>query len=88
MGIEDGQTARVSTKIGSIEIPAKVTEDLMKGVVWIPHGWGRTTQEIPEMAVEKLGINVNLITDDNWKKLEPLGGMVMLDGIPVKVEKV
>lgn len=88
LGIKDGQKTRVSTRIGSIELLAKVTDDLMKGVVWIPHGWGRTVQAVPEMAVEKRGVNVNLITDDDWTKLEPLGGMVMLDGIPVKLEKV
>ena len=87
LGIEDCQTVRISTKVGSIEIPAKITDDLMDGVVWIPHGWGRTVQNVPEMAVEKRGVNVNLITDDDWTKLEPLGGMVMLDGIPVKLER-
>jgi anaerobic selenocysteine-containing dehydrogenase len=87
LGINDGQNTRISTKIGAIELPAKVTDDLMKGVVWIPHGWGRTSQDVPDMAVDKLGANVNLITDDDWTKLEPLGGMVMLDGIPVKIEK-
>lgn len=86
--IEDSQIVRVSSITGSIEIPAKITDELMKGVVWIPHGWGRTVHDVPEMAVEKRGVNVNLITDDDWRKLEPLAGMVMLDGIPVKIEPV
>lgn len=87
LGIQDGETIKVSTGVGSIEIPAKLSEDMMQGVVWIPHGWGRTVETVPQMAVEKRGANVNLITDDDWHKLEPFAGMVMLDGIPVKLEK-
>ncbi len=88
LGIDDNDVIRVSTRIGSIDIPARMTDDLMKGVVWIPHGWGRTIKNVPEMAAEKKGVNVNLITDDDWTKLEPFGGMVMLDGIQVKLEKI
>jgi len=85
LGINDDQQIRISTNIGSIEIKARITSDLMKGVVWIPHGWGRTVKKIPDQARAKTGINVNLITDDNWKNLETYAGMVLLDGIPVKI---
>jgi formate dehydrogenase (coenzyme F420) alpha subunit len=50
-GIADGDTMTVTTKRGSIEINAKVTEDIVPGVVCIPHGWAEanvnilTTQE-------------------------------------------
>lgn len=88
LGIDDYDNIRVSTRIGSIDIPARITRDLMKGVVWIPHGWGRTIENVPELAVEKKGVNVNLITDDDWTKLESFGGMVMLDGIQVKLERM
>ncbi|MHA1144669.1 MAG: molybdopterin-containing oxidoreductase family protein [Candidatus Helarchaeota archaeon] len=88
LGIEDFQVIRVSSKTGSIEIPIKTTPDLMSGVIWIPHGWGRTIQDIPEIAIEKRGINVNVITDDNWNNLETFAGMVLLDGIPVRLDKI
>jgi len=54
----------------------------------VPHGWGRMVKKFPEIAKEKKGINVNLIIDDNWKNLESFAGMVLLDGIPVKIEKI
>ncbi len=88
LGIEDYQVIRVRSPISSIEIPVLTTPYLMSGVVWIPHGWGRTIQTVPELAKEKRGVNVNLITDDNWKNLESFAGMVLLDGIPVKLEKI
>jgi anaerobic selenocysteine-containing dehydrogenase len=88
LGIEDYQPIRVVSPINSIEIPVLTTPDLMRGVIWIPHGWGRTIQNIPDLAIEKRGININLITDDHWEHLESFAGMVLLDGIPVKLEKI
>ena len=38
-GIKDGDRITISTKRGSIEIKAKVTEDILPQVVNIPHGW-------------------------------------------------
>lgn len=35
-GIEDGEMVRVSSRRGEIEIPARVTEDIKKGEVFIP----------------------------------------------------
>jgi len=48
----------------------------------------RTVKDVPEEAVEKRGVNVNLITDDSWENLETFAGMAPLDGIRVKLEKV
>ncbi|MHA1300392.1 MAG: molybdopterin dinucleotide binding domain-containing protein, partial [Candidatus Helarchaeota archaeon] len=88
LGIEDLQTIQVRSKVNFIEIPARITDDLMKGVIWIPHGWGRTIETPPEIAKEKQGYNVNIITDDNWKNLETFAGMVLLDGINVQIKKL
>ncbi|MCP4681589.1 MAG: molybdopterin-dependent oxidoreductase, partial [Desulfobacterales bacterium] len=85
--LENDQLVRIISKVGSIEITIKTTPHLMQGVIWVPHGWGRTVQDVPDMAVEKRGVNINLITDDDWTKLETFAGMVMLDGVPVRVEK-
>ncbi|MFX0133872.1 MAG: molybdopterin-dependent oxidoreductase [Candidatus Hodarchaeota archaeon] len=88
LGVENYQTIRVKSRISSIDIPIKITDELMKGVIWIPHGWGRTIKNPPEIAKEKHGYNVNIITDDNWKNLETFAGMVLLDGVKVRLEKI
>ncbi len=36
LGIEDGEVVRVSSRRGAIEIPARVTEDIKEGEVFIP----------------------------------------------------
>ncbi|MBM3132964.1 MAG: hypothetical protein FJZ95_08045, partial [Chloroflexi bacterium] len=38
MRVKDGDVVRVSSRVGTITIPVKFTEDMMRGVVWIPHG--------------------------------------------------
>ncbi len=39
LGIEDGEIIRIETETGSIDIRARVTEDIIPGVINIPHGW-------------------------------------------------
>jgi anaerobic selenocysteine-containing dehydrogenase len=38
--IEDGSRVAVSTSTGRIEVTAKVSDEVMVGVVSLPHGWG------------------------------------------------
>jgi len=40
LGLTNGAPVRVTSRVGSIELPAEVTEDVMPGVISIPHGWG------------------------------------------------
>ncbi|MEE8472053.1 MAG: molybdopterin-dependent oxidoreductase [Dehalococcoidia bacterium] len=51
LGVADGDEVVISTQRGSIEVKAKVTEDIMAGVVHMTHGWGQKA-------------NVNLLTDN------------------------
>ena len=36
LGIQDTEVVRASTRRGSVDIPAKVTDDIVKGVIFIP----------------------------------------------------
>ena len=45
LGLADGEAATVSSATGSIEAPVETTEDIMPGVVSIPHGWGHGPRE-------------------------------------------
>lgn len=82
LGIADGEPARVSGPGGSIELAAEVTDDMMPGVVSIPHGWGHDLDGIDlAVAREHAGANANLLGDSGV--LEPLSGTAVLNGIPV-----
>src|SRR5699024_11874533 len=39
-GLLPGQKVVVRSRVGSIVLPVEVSEEIMPGVVSIPHGWG------------------------------------------------
>ena len=40
IGLANGALARISSKAGSVTAPVEVSEEMMPGVVCLPHGWG------------------------------------------------
>jgi len=56
LGIRDGQTVRVTTEAGSVEIEAEVTDMAHRGHVVIPHGFGMVYDG------KGYGVNVNRLT--------------------------
>jgi len=71
-GIADGQRVRVQNKRGEITLTARVNTRMRKGVCSIPHGH------------EDANVNRLTSTDD----IDPLGGMALYSGVPVKIEPV
>ncbi len=51
-GVHDGDLVVVRSKVGVVELPAEVSDEMRPGVVSIPHGWGGD-----------VGSNVNTLTD-------------------------
>jgi hypothetical protein len=84
LGLADGDAATVSSATGSIEVPVETTEDIMPGVVSIPHGWGHGAERVRMgVAAAHAGINSNVLSDESL--IEPLSGNAVLNGIPVEV---
>jgi anaerobic selenocysteine-containing dehydrogenase len=83
----DGEPIRVSSRVGEIEIPVEVTDDVMPGVVSIPHGWGHGADGV-ELSVARAhaGTNSNVLADEDL--VEPLSGTAVLNGIPVSLAPV
>jgi anaerobic selenocysteine-containing dehydrogenase len=69
--VEDGDMVVVETQRGRIEIRARVTEDIIPGVVNIPHAWSEA--------------NVNILTDDTPQ--EPVLGYPSLKSMLCKITK-
>ncbi|NKE58305.1 molybdopterin-dependent oxidoreductase [Lentzea sp. PSKA42] len=84
IGLVDGATAQVTSRVGKIEVQVEVTDDIAPGVVSMPHGWGH---DLPgtqlTVAREHAGVNVNLLTDD--LRIDPLSGTAVLNGTRVQV---
>lgn len=80
----DGAIAEVSSRTGSIRIPVEVTDDVMPGVISIPHGWGHGLPGVRmQVAGAHAGVSINDLTDET--ALDPISGNAALSGIPVEV---
>ena len=84
LGLADGERASVTSATGAIEVPIEVTDEIMPGVVSIPHGWGHDADGVRMgVASAHAGVNSNFLADESM--IEPLSGNAVLNGIPVEV---
>jgi formate dehydrogenase len=85
-GLADGDTVRIESRRGGIEVPVTVTDEMTPGTVALPHGWGHAGGW--RLANHHGGANYNLLTSAEPEDLEPLAGMTFLNGIAVRLERV
>ncbi len=79
-----GERVQIRSRVGKVEAPLEITDDLMQGVVSLPHGWGHTGTGLRLGVAERHpGVNANVLTDD--LVLEPVVGNAVLNGVPVEV---
>ena len=84
LGLTDGADARVSSEAGSIEVPVEITDEMMRGVVSLPHGWGHDQPGTRlSVAREYAGVNSNLLAPGTF--VDELSGNAAVNGIPVEV---
>jgi anaerobic selenocysteine-containing dehydrogenase len=87
LGLKDTGAAEVTSRSGAIEAEVEITEDVMPGVVSLPHGWGHGQPGTrASVAAAHAGVNANALTDPH--ALDPLSGNAVLNGIPVQVRPV
>ena len=86
LGLADGLRAVVRSRVSAVEVEVRVTEEVMPGVVSLPHGWGHGYETNRRVATQDPGPNCNALIDQ--RTIEPLAGMAFLNGFPVAVEPV
>ena len=85
-GLDHGGSARVSTRTGEITLPVEVTDEMMPGVVSVPHGWGHGRPGVRlGVAGAHPGESINDIIDPSL--IDQLSGTSALTGQPVEVEE-
>jgi anaerobic selenocysteine-containing dehydrogenase len=84
LGLADGGIARIAREGNAIEAQVEVTDEMMPGVISLPHGWGH---DLPgaQLSVARLqpGANLNAVLDDRVR--DPLSGNAVLSGVAVSV---
>jgi len=84
LGVDDGQQAEVASAAGKVIATVEVTEDIMPGVVSLPHGWGHDREGMAmSVAAAKPGVNSNILSDEG--DLDAISGNAVLNAIPVTV---
>lgn len=85
--IESGQTVRVSSRAGQVDVSVTLSDEMMRGVVSLPHGWGHNLAGIRlSIAEQRAGVSANDLTDDRF--VDPVSGTAALNGVPVQVSRV
>ena len=84
--LNEGDLARITSAVGSIEVPVVVTDEVMTGVICMPHAWGHTRKGTRQRTANAHpGASLNDITDHNV--MDELTGNAVVHGVPVKLEK-
>ncbi|HZX93986.1 MAG TPA: molybdopterin dinucleotide binding domain-containing protein, partial [Myxococcales bacterium] len=84
--LRTGERARVDSRVGSVEAPVRVTEDVARGVVCLPHGWGHGRPGVAlSVARAHAGASLNDLTDE--LSVDALSGNAALNGVHVTVSK-
>jgi anaerobic selenocysteine-containing dehydrogenase len=83
IGLEPEGRAKVSSTAGTLVVTVEVSDDIMPGVVSIPHGWGHDLEGSElSVASERPGVNTNRLSTG---AMDPISGNAILNGIPVDV---
>jgi anaerobic selenocysteine-containing dehydrogenase len=87
LGLVAGGLARVTSRVGAVEVTVEVTDDIAPGAVSIPHGFGHDLPGVQlAVAARQPGVNSNRLTDD--QPVDPLSGTAVLNAVPVTVRPV
>lgn len=87
LGLEDGGRARIAHDSRSIEAEVEITDEMMPGVVSLPHGWGHDQPGAQlKVAAANSGANLNALMDENRR--DPLSGNAVLSGMEVQMSAV
>jgi anaerobic selenocysteine-containing dehydrogenase len=82
--LTDGSRVSVRSASGCITSGLEVSDEMMPGVVSLPHGWGHTRSGVRlRVAADRAGVSVNDITDEQF--VDRLTGNIVFNGVPVEV---
>jgi anaerobic selenocysteine-containing dehydrogenase len=87
LGIENQRPVRVVSRAGAVELPAEITENIARGVVSIPHGYGHAREGVRlDTARKHAGVSLNDLTDE--LVIDELTGNAAFSGVQVRLEVV
>lgn len=82
--LSDGAQVTVRSRVGEVTVPLQLSDEVMAGVVSLPHGYGHAREGIRlQVAADHAGASVNDLSDD--QRVDAVSGNAALSGVPVQV---
>ncbi len=86
-GIRTGDRVKVVSRVGELVAPVEISDEVMPGVVSLPHGWGHDRPGIQlDVACRYPGVSLNDVTDEQL--VDEVSGNAALSGVPVRLERI
>jgi anaerobic selenocysteine-containing dehydrogenase len=83
IGVGEGGRVKITSTAGMLVAPVEITDDIMPGVVSLPHGWGHDMEGAGmSVAAARPGVNSNRLSTG---EMDPVSGNAVLNGIAVEV---
>ena len=83
-GINDRTKVRVTTEAGSVVAVAEVSDELVRGVISLPHGFGHDLPGVrASVATERPGVNTNVLIPGT--AVDVPSGNAAVNGVPVEI---
>jgi anaerobic selenocysteine-containing dehydrogenase len=81
----DKQSISVKSRVGEVQLPLEITNDMMPGVVCMPHGYGHGKKGVQlDIANKHAGVSINDLTDD--LVIDELTGNAAFSNVKVTVK--
>ena len=87
LGVSDGDQVYISTAADRLRVPVKLSDELVRGAVCYPHGWGHKGGSW-QTANATEGVNINRLLGLGTGAIEFVSGSSLIDGLEVSLEKV
>jgi len=83
-GLQDGARARITSKAGEVVAPIEVSDEMLPGVVCLPHGWGHDKGGARlSVAAQHAGVCNNVLAPGDL--VDVPSGNAVVNGIPVEL---
>ncbi|MGJ8668493.1 MAG: molybdopterin-containing oxidoreductase family protein [Oceanococcus sp.] len=86
IGVTDGDAVELGTDT-TVQLPVKLSDDIMPGVVCVPHGWGHAKSGLSKASALP-GANINEALPDVRHHLEPVSGQAIMVSHTLQVRRV
>ena len=84
MMLREWEWVSITSRVGEVRARLEISDEVMPGVVCLPHGWGHDRKGMKlRLAETNPGVSYNDLSDE--QTLEPVVGNAVLNGVPVTV---